>query len=73
MARGSTAERRTAERRSEWKFVITDQGWLWAVSRPDGTEQRAPRPYESLKQAADDAMRHGYASWKFSERRQVRN
>lgn len=62
-----------AERRSEWKFVITDQGWLWAVSRPDGSELRAPQTYESLKQAADAAMQHGYASWKFSERRQVRN
>ena len=63
----------TVERRSEWKFVITDQGWLWAVNRPDGSEQRAPRPYESLKQAAEAAMEHGFASWKFSERRQVRN
>ena len=63
----------TVERRSEWKFVITDQGWLWAVSRPDGTEQRAPQTYESLKQAAEAAMQHGYASWKFTERRQVRN
>ena len=61
------------ERRSEWKFVITDQGWLWAVTRPDGTEQRAPSPYTTLKQAADAAMQQGYASWKFSERRQVRN
>jgi hypothetical protein len=63
----------TVERRSEWKFVITDQGWLWAVTRPDGSEQRAQRPFTTLKQAADAAMQHGYASWKFSERRQVRN
>lgn len=63
----------TAERRAEWKFVITDQGWQWAVVRPDGSEQRAPSTFASLKQAADAAMEHGYASWKFSERRQVRN
>lgn len=68
MAQGSTAERR-----SEWKFVITEQGWVWAVTHPDGTEQRAPRTFTTLKQAADAAMQHGYAAWKFSERRQVRN
>ena len=67
MAQGST------ERRSEWKFVITDQGWMWAVTRPDGTEQRAQSTYSTLKQAADAAMQHGYASWKFTERRQTRN
>jgi len=63
----------TAERRNEWKFVITEEGWLWSVTRPDGTEAQAPRAYTTLKQAADAAMEQGYASWKFSERRSVRN
>lgn len=63
----------SSERRDEWKFVITDEGWLWAVVRPDGHEEKSPQPYQTLKQAADAAMERGYASWKFSERRSVRN
>lgn len=57
------------ERRSEWNFVITDQGWSWAITRPDGTEQRSDGPFETLQQCGDDAMEHGYGAWKFDERR----
>lgn len=67
------AQGNTAERRSEWKFLITEQGWLWSVRRPDGTEDRAQRAFTTLKQAADAAMEHGYGAWKFTERRQVQH
>ena len=59
------------ERRSSWNFVITDTGWLWTVTRPDGTEERADRNFKTLKECADDAAEHGYGSWKQEERRNV--
>lgn len=63
------SERRGTDRRSEWKFVITDQGWLWAVTRPSGVEEKASRAYETLQAAGDDAIAHGYGAWKSDDRR----
>ena len=63
----------SSERRDAWKFLITEEGWLWAVTRPDGTEEKAPQTFKTLKLAADSAMEHGYAAWRSSERRSVRN
>jgi hypothetical protein len=60
----------TPERRSAWNFVITDDGWLWTLTRPDGREERADTTFKTLKQAADDAIGHGYGAWKHDERRQ---
>jgi hypothetical protein len=59
------------ERRSNWNFVITDTGWLWTLTRPDGTEERASQTFTTLKECADDAVGHGYGSWKHEERRSV--
>jgi hypothetical protein len=59
----------TPERRSSWNFVITDTGWLWTLTRPDGTEERAGKTFTTLAQAADDAIVHGYGAWKGAERR----
>ena len=61
----------TQERRAEWSFLITSEGWLWAVTRPDGTEERSSTAYETLQQAGDDAIAHGYGAWKHDERRQL--
>ena len=61
----------TPERRSSWNFVITDTGWLWTLTRPDGTEERAGQSFKTLKQAADDAIAHGYGAWKNDERRRL--
>ena len=62
-------ERRGSDRRSQWNFEITAQGWRWAVTRPGGTEERSDQAYESLKAAGDDAMAHGYGTWTSFERR----
>lgn len=62
-------ERRRTERRSQWNFEITDRGWLWAVTHPGGTPERSSIVYETLKQAADDAIEHGYGKWRSDERR----
>jgi hypothetical protein len=62
-------ERRSIERRREWTFEITDQGWLWVVRHPGGRAQRADAIYDTLKQAADAASEHGYGQWRASERR----
>lgn len=59
------------ERRSNWNFVITDGGWLWTLTRPDGSEERSERNFKTLKQCADDAIQHGYGAWKHEERRSV--
>jgi hypothetical protein len=61
----------TPERRSNWNFVITDTGWLWTLKRPDGGEQRSAKTFTTLKDAADDAIAHGYGSWRGDERRSV--
>lgn len=61
------------ERRSSWNFVITDTGWLWTLTRPDGSEERADRNFKTLKQCADDAIAHGYGAWKQEERRTYDN
>ena len=62
-------QRYTPERRGSWNFVITDTGWFWTLPRPDGTEKRADKSFSTLKQAADDAIAHGYGAWKGEERR----
>ena len=62
-------EQHRPERRRNWNFVITDTGWLWTLTHPDGTEERADRSFNTLKQAADDAIAHGYGAWKGDERR----
>jgi hypothetical protein len=62
----------TDERRAEWNFVITEEGWMWEVIRPDGSEERSTAVYDSLKKAGDDAIAHGFGgSWKDDERRQL--
>jgi hypothetical protein len=62
-------ERRGTDRRSEWRFEITDRGWLWAVTRPTGSEEKSETAYQTLKDAADDAHGHGYGMWRSQERR----
>lgn len=59
------------ERRSNWNFVITDTGWLWTLTHPDGRQERAEKSFKTLKQAADDAIAHGYGAWKGDERRRL--
>ena len=61
------------ERRSHWNFVITDTGWLWTLTRPDGTQEHSERNFKTLKQCADDAIKHGYGAWKQEERRTADN
>jgi hypothetical protein len=62
-------ERRRNERRSEWHFEITGKGWRWSVTRAGGQEERSSADYQTLKDAADDAIRHGYGEWRSDERR----
>ena len=62
-------ESTASERRSNWNFVITDSGWSWTLTRADGSEQRADKTFTTLKDAADDAMAHGYGAWRGDERR----
>ena len=49
--------------------MITDKGWLWAVTRPSGAEEQASVVYPTLKEAGDDAIAHGYGAWKSDDRR----
>ena len=61
-----------SERRSEWQFVITDdEQWIWVSNQPDGAQRRAQSPFPTLKACADDAKKHGWASWQSDERRRV--
>ena len=69
MPQPQDVERRRTERRKEWNFVITDEGWAWALRKGDGSEERSPGVYPTLKDAADDAMGRGFGEWRSSERR----
>jgi hypothetical protein len=64
-------ERRKGERRKEWRFLISEQGWSWGVRKADGSEDRASHTYPNLKAAGDDAMEHGFGEWRQEERRMV--
>ncbi len=61
----------TPERRSNWNFVITDTGWLWTITRPDGAEERSDKIFPTLAECADNAVLHGYGAWKQDERRRM--
>ena len=67
--KGEHMHERRGDRRSEWNFEITAKGWQWAVTRPGGTQERSSTAYETLKQAGDDAVAHGYGNWRSLERR----
>jgi hypothetical protein len=59
------------ERRSEWKFLITDEGWHWTVTHPEGPEERSGHPFTTLSECAREAAEHGYGTWRAAERRHV--
>ena len=59
------------ERRSIWNFTITDEGWGWTCTHPNGDVERSSRAFTSLKEAGDDAALYGYGAWKGAERRAV--
>ena len=51
------------ERRKQWNFMMTDDGWIWRLIQPDGTEQTS-RAFKTLKECTEDAAEHGYVVWK---------
>ncbi|MGZ8204197.1 MAG: hypothetical protein ACXW2A_04450 [Burkholderiales bacterium] len=57
------------ERRKLWSFTITDAGWGWTLTHPDGREEHSARTFTSLEEAGADAEGHGYGVWKGPERR----
>lgn len=60
------------EQRGDWQFLIVeDEKWVWAATCPDGTEKRAPVPFDTLRDCAEDAKKHGWAAWTADERRHI--
>ena len=57
------------ERRNHWNFESSDKGWTWAVSRADGPRESSTRCFKTLKECADDAIKHGYVAWRAEEER----
>jgi hypothetical protein len=57
------------DRRNRWTFENTDNGWAWSVSHADGTREASMRAYKTLKECADDAIKHGYVAWRAEEER----
>jgi hypothetical protein len=57
------------ERRNHWNFENTESGWVWTVTRSDGTGAASPTAFKTLKQCADDAIKHGYVAWRAEEER----
>jgi hypothetical protein len=57
------------ERRNHWYFESSDKGWAWAVSRADGAPESSTRWFKTLKECADDAIKHGYVAWRAEEER----
>lgn len=67
----TVTEKSTLERRTMWRFEIENENWSWVRTRPDGSEDRSSRAFDSLQECGRDAMQHGYAVWKSAERRKV--
>lgn len=57
------------ERRSQWNFLMADDGWRWKVVHPDGIEQEAAQAFAMLKDCTADATANGYVIWKPEEDR----
>ena len=59
-----------AERRSQWNFLLADDGkWLWRVVEVDGSERKAEASFATLKDCTEDAARNGYVVWRTEEER----
>jgi hypothetical protein len=58
------------ERRTQWNFLIGDDGaWLWKAVTPDGKQLASERSFPTLKDCTADAARNGYVVWKTEEER----
>ena len=57
------------ERRSQWNFESSETGWVWRVTRADGTREASDRRFSTLKECANDAIQHGYVAWRAEEER----
>ena len=57
------------ERRTQWNFPMSDDGWCWKAVRPDGTEFSSQQSFKTLKECTADATQNGYVVWKSEEER----
>jgi hypothetical protein len=57
------------ERRTQWNFLMSDDGWYWKAVRPDGTDIASERSFPTLKECTADATQNGYVVWKSEEER----
>ena len=57
------------EKRSQWRFDPSDDGWVWAVLHSDGTSATSSKAWSTLKACVDDATQHGYVAWKAEDER----
>ena len=57
------------QRRSQWNFETTDDGWIWTVVHADHTRETSAVRFKTLKECADDATQHGYVAWKAEDER----
>jgi hypothetical protein len=57
------------ERRNHWNFENTEAGWIWTVMRADGGQEASIGTFKTLKECADDAIKHGYVAWRAEEER----
>lgn len=51
------------QRRSQWNFESTKEGWIWNAVHSDNRKETAGVPFKTLKQCVEDATRHGYVVW----------
>ena len=52
-----------AEKRSDWMFEPTNEGWTWRVTHQDGSSEFSDRAFGTQKECIADATRRGYVSW----------
>ena len=50
------------EKRAQWQFQMTDEGWVWRVLRYDGIAASSS-VFKTLRECTADALIHGYVVW----------
>jgi hypothetical protein len=60
---------RVMDKRSQWKFDISSEGWKWSVVHADGSKDASTGAWPTLKECVADAGAQGYTMWKPEEER----
>lgn len=57
------------ERRTQWNFLMADDGWRWKAVHPNDSVTASAQAFKTLKECTTDATQHGYVVWRTEEER----